>query len=754
MTSGRLFDHQESLFTEPKTQQSTIVKDSPATRLASSILLMLFIYYIANHITFFRLRLSTLTWIWNWLVYIIPSFSASALDRQQGWRVSARAKKSKDSPSSKNRADKGRAIMRIFGSENKGIFKMFKAGSFSEIGNAGTPLVDGLPGLGNWDNSCYQNSVLQGLASINSLSAFLRKNAADNTSHPTKTALKEIIDRLNNPLNAGKRLWTPAELKSMSSWQQQDAQEYFSKVLDEIEKENCRLTQIKSAGAGLADFSGLVHCSNRNRTAIKGKPIQKNELKYDNDNSASKTPTSLYSKTTMEGLLAQRVGCLQCGFVEGLSLIPFNCVTLPLGKHSIYDIRDCLDFYTSLEPISEVECSKCTLLLHRQQLERLVSKSENPKGAKAKNQETRFPKKLLESLTCRLEAVNEALKDEDFSENTLLKRCLIPVKSRVKTTKSKQAVIARAPKALVIHLNRSVFDEVGGIQRKNYADVRFPEVLTLDPWCLGTLSSSVKTTINGETWTVDPSKSMLIDRKAKEGEMAESGYQNIYALRAIITHYGRHENGHYICYRMDPKTQRHDEKRRGAWYRLSDDEVSKVDQNIVLGQGGVFMLFYEQLESTTPELLVKTSLQKQCDSGADIRTTASGKVAISQPLNFESSLLQSISNNTGPTPCGISVSSPKLRYTSPIDNFLDSSDTESETCNGIGTRKRQPNPLPVLESTIARGESEVKPPAIDHHTPKMDNRRIRLSVRTAGPRDKMTQPGNAMSSVSSMVAAN
>jgi ubiquitin carboxyl-terminal hydrolase 1 len=112
----------------------------------------------------------------------------------------------------------------------------------------------------------------------------------------------------------------------------------------------------------------------------------------------------------------------------------------------------------------------------------------------------------------------------------------------------------------------------------------------------------------------------------------------IYELRAVVTHYGHHENGHYVCYRRHPASSVSNASRvEGAesespitttseesaigdamnpdhepqsapdtngslsgqdgplsqWWRLSDEDVTKVDEKTVLSQGGVFMLFYD-----------------------------------------------------------------------------------------------------------------------------------------------------------------
>ena len=504
---------------------------------------------------------------------------------------------------SKAHASKSNAMRRIFGLDGTGLLTTIQR--TRTISNAGSVFKsrpsNSLPGLGNWDNSCYQNSVLQGLAALESLPAFLRSNTAG-VLGATQKALDETIARLNDPANVGKTFWTPAELKSMSSWQQQDAQEYFSKISDELEKDTAKAAK-KRPGSGLETLL-LVERRRKRSTSPETTSSSQIGAKISHEDSTRveqlpEEVASLIVRNPLEGLLAQRVGCQQCGYVEGLSLVPFNCLTVPLGRQWMYDVRSCLDDYTTLEPINGVECAKCTLLQAKQQMEQLISKfyPNAGEGCSALDEAART---FQLSLRERMNAITQALEDENFSDQ-VLKNCQIPSNKRVSTTKTRQAVIARSPKSLVLHVNRSNFDELTGIQSKNSATVKFPQQLDLAPWCLGRDPSSDNESDGVETWNVDPSKSMLSTEDCTEKR--DSG--NVYELRAVITHYGRHENGHYICYRRSPYSKKTDDDKEfessTPWWRLSDEDVTEVDESTVLAQGGVFMLFYEQVARLAPQ---------------------------------------------------------------------------------------------------------------------------------------------------------
>ena len=504
--------------------------------------------------------------LWNFLVYVTPSRLLGAVDIYTD-PLQVTNPMSKHLPWT--HAMKSEAMRRILGLDTHGGLMSSAASAgrrrFSSLPgvNLVSQGVEGRPaGLGNWDNSCYQNSVLQGLASLDTLPEYLThpflegesKGGLKKSNMRMAEALRELIATLNDSKNNGRRIWTPATLKNMSSWQQQDAQEYFSKVLDEIDKEVAKAARLARTSSGLEsdDFTSSA------------------------DLSASRLPTF---RNPLEGLIAQRVGCTRCGYSEGLSMIPFNCLTVPLGRAWEYDVAECLDEFTKLEQIEGVECGKCTLLKSHRLLSIISQRSkELPEAA---------PVRV--STSERLAAVTEALEEDDYDEKTLLNKCKIPPKNRVSSTKTRQAVIARPPKSLVIHFNRSVFDEISGDLKKNHAAIKFPKVLDLGQWCLG---SSVKTLVTDlEEWVLDPDAPMIAS-STKPSRVRGP----VYELRAVVCHYGRHENGHYIAYRKHPSLKEDDEESSIAqWWRLSDDDVTTVSEEHVLNQGGVFMLFFDHV---------------------------------------------------------------------------------------------------------------------------------------------------------------
>lgn len=727
--------------------------------IAYGILLLLAIYYVLHRLNYYPL-LSIPELAWSGLVYIIPESLVLALDKRS---TKGGTGNTGDYSESRTFAAKSEAMRHILGLDSTGIFaKVQRARAFSGISTVfKAPPSGGLPGLGNWDNSCYQNSIIQGLASLPSLSTFLDKTTPSSIQVDTRStslALRNVIRKLNDPANADKKLWTPAELKSMSSWQQQDAQEYYSKVLNEVEKDTSKFVKQKPASRGL---SGLRAESANEATGsrdIPSTPVNFHKLPEE--------LASILSRNPLEGLLAQRVGCLRCGFVEGLSLIPFNCLTVPLGKKWEYDIRACLDDYTRLESISGVECSKCTLLRSKQQLERLLHQPQDqiPNGEGRKG--PRISEALYQTANIRLKAVMDALETEDFAENILLKKCHIPPKSRVSTTKSKQAVIARLPQSLVIHVNRSIFNELNGVLSKNHAVVRFPNFLDLTPWCLGESAPSNADHSKIEKWNTDPSSSMLTET---DPEKLRFNRDNVFALQAVITHYGRHENGHYICYRRDPHTSVMDSdgKHSDDWWRLSDDDVCRVDEEDVLDQGGVFMLFYERVlttEAKRSQPASKAVATQRVEPTVPAESPQNGQLA--QRLNTLTRQSESkpteakMDDDELPAPArdleALSQSTSAIE--APPSDLPDSTTSQPPDDPMLSaTRNQAASPIYRIRDPLAGEKIDVETPPPARNAAAKEDKPVSPPMRTAGAKRRKggrNRAGKAMSSVSSMVTAN
>lgn len=651
--------HDETVFTLLRDHQTK----------AYTAIALFSIYILLDHFGFVPISLIQLGW--DLLVFVTPGSLLVAVDSHMSPSDSYPSNSTDMSFQAKNEA-----LRRILGLENSSFPSFHRSRSLSSLGGAllGNNRDTIPPGLGNWDNSCYQNSIIQGLASLKSFERFLGRNVqvlAGKSSFSTHQALKGIIDHLNNGSNSGHKLWIPAELKSMSSWQQQDAQEYFSKVVDQIDIE------VRQSSRGQTRNMGLKMVG-RDENILKD--IDGN-IDDDDDNDSLSAVAKSSLRNPLEGLLAQRVGCMRCGWTEGLSLIPFNCLTVPLGGQLEYHVQECLDQYMALEPIEGVDCAKCTLLRAKDQLQNLLGDSNDIRSTDDKSAFQGLSDAVRNSAFSRLEAVNKAIEEDDFAEKTMTEKCNISPKNRVSSTKSRQAVIARAPQSLVVHVNRSLFDEMTGSLKKNHASVKFPKKINLNDWCLGAHMTQ-KSENSLEQWVMDPSESML----PQPGRSVQLPNRN-YELRAIITHYGRHENGHYICYRKyqtdefpasvpDEILQAEgDKEKTERWFRLSDDDVQMVSEGHAMSQGGVFMLFYEAVDAPLSQT---EEPDKSENITADEPAESISNFTMSENMSTSSTITDADSNTSratsisapdhvSPTPEDVKPIFPPLMSTSPID---------------------------------------------------------------------------------------
>ncbi|OTB05874.1 hypothetical protein M426DRAFT_319562 [Hypoxylon sp. CI-4A] len=558
--------------------------------------------------------------LWDFIVTITPANLLYALNN---WLHPSILQAQTPVPSTRSRTytAKSELLAKILGMDGTGgiITSVADAGmrSLSSL-SSGTLLkqnTDQPPGLRNYDNSCFQNSILQGLASLEPFPSFLARGLRlgepeGDVESGSISSLHDLISKLTDPNNNGKTLWTPKKLKSLDTGQQQDAQEYFSKILDEVEKEMIKAAKPQHLSVGFETVGVRDDTEDSQHSDDSG---------YQSLPVLSKAASEArVLRNPLEGLAAQRVACVSCGHSDGLSLIPFNCLTLSLGlSEAGHDLYERMDSYTDLETIEGVECAKCTLLEHRNTLRKIIASQQNGTA----------PNAQLQNFISRLQSIELALEDDNFDDRTLEEKC--EIRKRCSSSKTKQVAIARPPQSLAIHMNRSVFDENTGFMFKNLSAVRFPKNFDLGPWCLGSAGGPVNTdsdassdiSADEEQWITDPESSMVA------GDLKPSRISGpLYELRAVVTHQGRHEDGHYVCYRKHPYQPSKlkdtssknfetfddadismddestlvdrdvDSDADSKWWRLSDESVWEVSEETVLAQGGVFMLFYDCID--------------------------------------------------------------------------------------------------------------------------------------------------------------
>ncbi|CCE63921.1 hypothetical protein TPHA_0G00850 [Tetrapisispora phaffii CBS 4417] len=306
-------------------------------------------------------------------------------------------------------------------------------------------------------------------------------------------ALKELLDKLNFKYYRDKPYFkTHSLLKTMSKapnkniimgYDQEDAQEFFQSILSELEKNVKSISPIEKdvkpvPESELPDGAliGQNDLGSVGTVFIPTEQIDPNSILENKDSSKYYTPFRMI--TPLDGITAERIGCLTCGENGGIRYSISSSLSLNLPNENINSqalkLSNLMQEWIKPEIIEGVECNRCALnavLEHLQdQLKQLQEKSTGS-----------IPEKLISAVEERISILSKTLSkpvidDEDYKKyhtENMVRKC----------SKSKQILISRPPPLLSIHINRSVFDPNTYTIRKNNSRVLFKSRFNLEPWC-------------------------------------------------------------------------------------------------------------------------------------------------------------------------------------------------------------------------------------------------------------------------------
>ncbi|KAG2173065.1 hypothetical protein INT44_007038 [Umbelopsis vinacea] len=521
-------------------------------------------------------------------------------------------------------------------------------------------------GLINAGNSCFLNSVLQALATLPSLRSYLAERVDD----PGDEAIVAIPPQNRDFILASVAyaLYQTIEVRQLNK-RLQDAHELFQIITSTLTSEE--EVQYKEAPTSLFDASAVRKLALEKNTL----PVSSSMLDSLETSSMSSVGTlgsmwSSFSVTTVgghlrprvrrprnpfTGLAASKVSCLKCGYTAAIRHHTFDNISLTVPQLISCTLEDCFSLYTKVDTLTDFQCRRCaitdTITTLKKELEASKKKSrESPNGKEpsAAKAATNGASDRVTKLQKDIETLEHALRTNVEQQLLILAQPNITLTpSKLPTRTTKQTMFANPPRALCLHLSRSVFHPSGHV-KKNHCRVRFSEEIDLAPF-----------TTNGFLNTADPQSSLSTpqpssastshDDSQNNGNSYVSSRRNFvylrnmalghrslaggdglnvalgkkpmdtfrpsfsvpipttrpvkYRLQAMIVHYGSHDSGHFVTFRRKRLPTGHQVMRPGEtpapeepkFWRVSDDSVDEVDLATVLSSEA-YMLFYEREE--------------------------------------------------------------------------------------------------------------------------------------------------------------
>ncbi|XP_053862569.1 ubiquitin carboxyl-terminal hydrolase 30 [Malaclemys terrapin pileata] len=433
-----------------------------------------------------------------------------------------------------------------------------------------------VPGLLNLGNTCFMNSLLQGLSACPSFIKWLEeftaqyKTAQNESSEHQYLSLtllcllkalscQEVTE--DDVLDASCLLEVLRLYRwQISSFEEQDAHELFHVLTSSLEDERDRQPRITH----LFD----VH-------SLEQPEITQKQISCRTRGSLHPMLSHWKSQHPFHGRLTSNMLCKHCKQQSPVRCDTFDSLSLSIpaamwGRPMTLD--HCLHHFISSESVKDVVCDNCTKI----QAEGTLN------GQTTENQRTTFVKQLK---------------------------------------------LGKLPQCLCIHLQRLSWSDQG-MPLKRHEHVQFNEFLIMDiykyhlpvhkssqhdlnqkgnPWVSSETkagsavkASDLEQTCSTKSFfmngTCSPSllTSPITFPLAVVSDCSSPVY--LYRLMAVVVHHGDMHSGHFVTYRRSPPSPKTALSVSNQWLWISDDTVRKASLQEVLSSSA-YLLFYERVHS-------------------------------------------------------------------------------------------------------------------------------------------------------------